>query len=502
LRRQFCRGRILLEEAKLLDKKGNHLSSSEKYGFAAEIFRSILNEHRCESHQTKTEIDFIIVLAKAWQKMTQAEHESQPAFFREASELFEQAKGLTLSERTKMLILGHSHLCKALEASCQFFDTLENPPYETAIRELLTASNYYAKAGSEISFQHAKATELFLNAFLNINSAKRETDLDKKEKHYLIAEKLLQTAADFFSKAGYPEKRTQVQRILKESLEEKELCISLNKTLNSSQIAARSSPFNIQNTGYEKLLDIAAFEDAHVQSQLTGPREVEFGDTFEIRMDLINVARNSAMLVRIDKLLPSKIKLITTSPKFSWSNDSLDFQGLRLEPVKVESIKLKLEATDAGDFSFKPQIVYVDEKAKFKTHTPETCHVFVSQRKEFEFKNANAQKIFDYLLNSFVEDYMRKRLPLEWSGWRSLMEVVKDVKISRRSVYGDGNYRGPSISELEYRGLVESRVFPEERGRGGKVRRVRVFYDREIVKQQIDKRIMSTGKNKAAISRV
>ena len=269
LRKQFCKGRILIEEAKLLNRKGDHLSSSEKYGAAAEIFNTILKEQ--QSSQAKTEINFIIVLARASQKMTQAEHETKPAFFREASQLFEQAKALTPSERTKMLILGHSHLCKALEASCQFFDTLENPPYETAQKELLTASNYYAKAGSEISAQYAKATELFLNAFLKENEAKKETDLNNKEKHYIVAEKLLQTAADFFSKAGYPEKRTQVQRILKEATEEKKLCISLSEALNSSQIAARTSPFNIQNTGYEKALGLADFEDAYIQSRLIGP---------------------------------------------------------------------------------------------------------------------------------------------------------------------------------------------------------------------------------------
>ncbi|MGZ3634025.1 MAG: hypothetical protein ACXVAJ_06830, partial [Parachlamydiaceae bacterium] len=275
---------------------------------------------------------------------------------------------------------------------------------------------------------------------------------------------------------------------------------SLSETLNSSQITARTSPFYVQNTGVEKTLGLAEFEEAHVQSRLTGPREVELGEEFELHMDFINVAKNSAMLIRIDKLLPPKIKLIATSPKFPWNNNSLDIQGLRLDPLKVESMKLKLQATDAGDFSFKPQIIYVDEKGKFKTHTPEINHLFVNQRKKFEFKNENVQRIFDYLISSFVEDYMLRRLPLEWSGWRSLMEVVKNVKISRRSVYGDGNYKGLSISELEHRGLIEARVFPEERGRGGKIRKVRVFYDREIVKQQIDKKIMGPGKNKTAVS--
>ena len=81
------------------------------------------------------------------------------------------------------------------------------------------------------------------------------------------------------------------------------------------------------------------------------------------------------------------------------------------------------------------------------------------------------------------------------------MEIVKSVKISKRSVYGDGNYRGLAISELERRGLVEARVFPKERGRGGDIRKVRVFHEREIVKQLIDRRITETGKNKNFISK-
>ena len=46
--------------------------------------------------------------------------------------------------------------------------------------------------------------------------------------------------------------------------------------------------------------------------------------------------------------------------------------------------------------------------------------------------------------------------------------------------------------------MIEARVFPKERGRGGKILKVRVSYDREIVKRQVDQKVLKTGKNETA----
>lgn len=48
---------------------------------------------------------------------------------------------------------------------------------------------------------------------------------------------------------------------------------------------------------------------------------------------------------------------------------------------------------------------------------------------------------------------------------------------------------------LERRGLVETRVFPGERGRGGRVLKVKIFYEKDIVRRQVDDAVMKTGKN-------
>ncbi len=70
------------------------------------------------------------------------------------------------------------------------------------------------------------------------------------------------------------------------------------------------------------------------------------------------------------------------------------------------------------------------------------------------------------------------------------MQIVKDAKISKSSVYGVRGRRGPAMSELERRGLVETRLFLGERGRGGKIIKTRISYDKETIKRHVDKYVM------------
>lgn len=89
-RREYCLARIAVEEARILDKKGDHYRSSEKYGSAAETFEKI--GKGLKSELERREFRLIVVLSKAWQKMTLAEAEASPALYVEASKLFEEAR--------------------------------------------------------------------------------------------------------------------------------------------------------------------------------------------------------------------------------------------------------------------------------------------------------------------------------------------------------------------------------------------------------------------------
>jgi hypothetical protein len=85
---------------------------------------------------------------------------------------------------------------------------------------------------------------------------------------------------------------------------------------------------------------------------------------------------------------------------------------------------------------------------------------------------------------------MKRRISLERSGWRTLMQIVKNGNVPKSQVYGSGGRRGQAISELETRGLIETRVFPGERGRGGRIVKARISYKKETIKRHVDQHVM------------
>ena len=68
------------------------------------------------------------------------------------------------------------------------------------------------------------------------------------------------------------------------------------------------------------------------------------------------------------------------------------------------------------------------------------------------------------------------------------MDIVKQAGVSRYSMYGSDSHRGLATTELEDLGVVEARFFFGERGRGGKILKLRVSYEKENVKQYVDQR--------------
>jgi hypothetical protein len=106
------------------------------------------------------------------------------------------------------------------------------------------------------------------------------------------------------------------------------------------------------------------------------------------------------------------------------------------------------------------------------------------------FKSEKAKLLFDCLAKFFMSDYMVKRLYLEQAGWRTLGELSTATKIPHATLYGQhGNY-GPPVTELVSRGLIETRVFSGQRGRGGEILRVRIAYDKEPVKRYVDRVVL------------
>jgi hypothetical protein len=277
-----------------------------------------------------------------------------------------------------------------------------------------------------------------------------------------------------------------------------------------------------QFTEARKIVDSLGKKFAHYlpQAYYMLPCKVELGEKFNARLDIVNVSLNSYSLTTVEGLFSSDFYVSAMQPSLKMQDGSVDVENEEIRPFEDKAITFSLHPTKAGTFDLNPQVIYLDgpeEKvlslkrvriivqpkrtpelrleqlqttiSSSEPSTPQAATPANQPQIDFEFKTEPAKKAFDYLTGSFVLDYMKRRLPLEWSGWRTLMEIAKHAGVSRHSVYGDGRSRGRAISELEHRGLVETRIFPKERGRGGKITKVRIFYERETVKRRIDQEI-------------
>jgi len=378
LRYDYCNARIALEEAKILDKKGDHYSSSEKYGSAADVLAKITET--IDSEPERRELDLIMTLSRAWQKMTLAEAKASPALYIEASQLFEEAKDLGPDEKTVMLALGHSRFCRALEAGTRFVDTGDVTLHATAMQQLESAASYYLKAGFENAGEYAKATGFLFDAYLQIGNAKKEIDLEKKAREYTMAEKVLQTSAGFYMKAEHPEKREQVTKLIGRVREERELAVSLVEVLHAPSIVSTTSSFATPTPSHEEAVGSERFEHADIQANIIASRkELRVGENLDLEVELVNAGKGAALLTKLTEILPEGFELVEKPETYRVEDRSLNMKGKRLDPLKTEEVKLVLKPKVQGAFAIRPRILYLDENGKYRSHEPEPVNVTVKE---------------------------------------------------------------------------------------------------------------------------
>ena len=378
LRKEYCEARITLEEAKILDKKGDHFGSSRKYDAAAEAFEKICQT--LESEQEQKEFRSIIGLSRAWQQMMLGDARTSPESYSEASALFEQASKESISEVTSLLALGHSRFCKALEAGTRFADTGDAAMQKVATQNLEIAAKYYVKAGFQSASEYAKATGLLFEAYVQMDTAKGEKDPEKKTKLYLVAEKVLQMAAGSFMKAEHPEKREQVSRLLEKVREEKELALSITEVLQTPSIVSTTTSFSAPAPTGEKAVGSERFEHADVQANIIiRQKELKIGEDVRIELELVNAGKGSALLIKVTEIIPKGFEVAQEPEVYRVEDDSINLKGKRLDPLKTEEVKLVLKPTLQGTFSIKPMVLYLDENGKCKTHEPELVTITVKE---------------------------------------------------------------------------------------------------------------------------
>lgn len=368
VRRQYCLGRKVLEEAKIFARQGAPSDSSRNYGLAADMFQEAMEmvDPKAEQEEAKGEFLPIINLSRAWQIMHRAEAEVSPGLYLEASKLFERVKELSTNEKARLLALGHSFFCRALELGARFEATRDPTLHLEATHQLERSANFYVKAGVKTASEYAMATQRLFDAYVYLDSAKQSVDPDQKARYYLVAEKVLQTAIGAFLKAKHPAKSQETQQLLEKIRAERELAISLSQVLHAPTITSSTASFTSPSQIPERSVGLERFESASVQTKLiVSERKIRVGEDFSLKMHIGNVGKKPVLLDKIKDTFPKDFEVVAMPGKhFSLQDQDLNLKGLPLDPFDTEEVKLVLRSFNKGSFEIKPHVVYISENGE------------------------------------------------------------------------------------------------------------------------------------------
>ncbi len=327
--------------------------------------------------------------------------------------------------------------------------------------------------------------------------AEAERDSQKKSELYHLAEGHLQLACRLYAKSGFPRKEAETRKHLKSIIEEKGL-LSPAEVLGDSPVAHDNRVSLALHR--EKPLGLERFQTVRLWGQASiMEKPGAQGAVFTLNLELTNMGKESATLIRIEDIVPEGLEAEGAQGR------SLDLKEKRLDYLKTHKVAVDVRAPSKGMFEIRPKVILVDDKGNQSSFEFEPTAVVAKNASErlqvatkdmlskhvpaSFFESKKTREVFEHLSREFLRDYMTKGLYVEKSGWRTLMELVRALEISKASMYGFEGRDGPVLAELDRKGVIERRIFTEERGRGGAVTRIRVAYDnpfvRSIVKETI-----------------
>ncbi|MEJ2242593.1 MAG: ATPase domain-containing protein, partial [Candidatus Bathyarchaeota archaeon] len=375
---KYCQARILMEKAKLLDRQGNYLDSSNSYGRAAQTISEILEKTDAETE--RKELEYIAILCQAWEKMALAEETTSSEAYIDAAELFERAKDYCFTKKSSLWALGNSNFCRGLATGIKYQISMSLSDNAIAKRHIKNAATNYLEAGLRNASEHAKGTLRLFDAYIFINQAESEIDPEKKTKQYQMAENLLQRAAGSFMKARQPEKVIHVKNILTNVNEEKTLAISLNELMKAPAIASTTSAFTAPTSTDEISIGLEKFDHANVQANIiTDIQELKVGESFCLSVEFVNAGKEPALLTKVENFIPPDFVVVKKPEIYRIEDTTLNMKGKHLAPLKLVEIKLILQASRKGNYQFSPKVYYLDELGQNKYLKLKTIEIKVEE---------------------------------------------------------------------------------------------------------------------------
>ena len=109
------------------------------------------------------------------------------------------------------------------------------------------------------------------------------------------------------------------------------------------------------------------FVNSNILGYFMAPRRVQLNKEFNMRLDFINVAKNSGTLIRVEGFIPENFDVISIQPNYILQNDIIELDNKTVEPFQDEVITLTVKATKIDDFIFNLKLIYIDDLGETRT---------------------------------------------------------------------------------------------------------------------------------------
>ncbi len=376
-REKLCMARIKLEEAKVLDMKGEEEASAEKYRSASKAFEALLDQ--AENQLTRSELETLKLFCDGWAGMKEAELRASPESYAAAAESFVKAEKVATGKKFRLLALADASVCRALQHGTEFRRTRNTQLYAEIKKQLETATDYYQQAKLQNAADWATGTAKLFDALVYMADAASEKESGKKTELYKLAEKHFQLAAKLYDRAGSTAKRDEVLRHVERAKQEKELLLSPVEALVENPaitgvVVAPVSLIRDQASGVER------FEAAQVVGNISiAQKEVGVGSELILELEIANVGKTAATLMKLENIAPEGLEIDKQGITARIEDNYVDMRGKRLEYLKTHEVKIPLKGKRKGVFEVRPRILFVDEKGIYRSYEFEPTSVSVKE---------------------------------------------------------------------------------------------------------------------------
>lgn len=474
----YSSSRALIERATALDEDWRLEKSVTLYENAAKEIEELTGLF--EDPEERREVKALNAMSSALAKLRRAQLAPDTEPYQAAARLFLEARDLTSSTHIGHLVEGNASLAMAMEQILKFLRG-DDSSYGAAKNALEGASRSFSQIGLRRYETWIIAAQRQLDGYMYARRAEREEDPNKKGQFYGVAENNLRLAKEHFQTAG---DRASVDEAIHQ----------LQKVKKAKSIYTKGRepiivPPSIQYvmsapipSTYDRPAGLEYFDGPNILANVEYPAEIEFETEFTVRVELINIGKGPALLLRVENVLPSHFRLTRVPGGCKTEDGTLVFATRKLDPTIAETYMLQAVAKQAGPFMLSPRVVYVDEKGEIKIKKLQPAILAVRRPVVLDLENKNAAVILDYLARRYVNDENLGGLARESCGWTSRTQVIKETSIPKTAVYGKRSGRvGPALTELLAEDFVEMKEFAGERGRGGNITKIRVAAENEAV---------------------